>query len=162
MTFVIDVQNDRGYAVSDARLIAAATEVLAAHSAPPDAAVTIVIADDEAVAALNKQYRGVDAPTDVLSFPAAALPTAFPGEPAHLGDLIIAYPYALAQAQRLGHPLEDSLALLVVHGVLHLLGFDHDTEASRAAMWRAQAQALTALGISIDIVPALEESAHGE
>lgn len=162
MTFVIEVQNDHGYAVSEAHLTAAVTEVLAAHSAPLDAAVTIVIADDETVAGLNKQYRGVDAPTDVLSFPAAAPPMAFPGEPAHLGDLVIAYPYALAQARRLGHALEDSLALLVVHGTLHLLGFDHDTETSRAAMWSAQAQALTALGISTDIVPALEESTHGE
>lgn len=160
--FAVEVQNDHGYAVSNDRLVAAAAEVLTAHGAPPDAAVTIVIADDETVAALNRHYRGVEGPTDVLSFPAVVPPLVFPGEPAHLGDLVIAYPYTVAQAKQLGHSLEDSLVLLVVHGTLHLLGFDHDTEASRAAMWHAQAQALAALGISTDLVPALEESAHGE
>ena len=83
-------------------------------------------------------------------------------EAPYLGDLVIAYPYASAQATGLGHPLADSLALLVVHGTLHLLGYDHDTTESRAAMWAAQARALTTLNISPEIVPSLEDSAHGE
>jgi probable rRNA maturation factor len=162
VTFSIDVQNDDGYAVDAARLVAAAEAVLGAHDVPPDAALTVVLTSDEAVAALNEQYRGVDAPTDVLSFPAEAPPVRVPGEPPYLGDLVIAYPYAAAQASALGHALADSLALLVVHGTLHLLGYDHDRAADRAAMWDAQARALTALNISTDIVPALEEYTHGE
>ncbi|MFN8564627.1 MAG: rRNA maturation RNase YbeY [Anaerolineae bacterium] len=79
-----------------------------------------------------------------------------PSENNYLGDLVIAYPYAAAQAQREGHALDDSLALLVVHGTLHLLGYDHDTPEHRAHMWAAQELALLALGISPEIVPALE------
>lgn len=162
MTFAIEVQNDDGYPAHAAQLTAAAAVVLSAHGAPAEAALTVVLASDEAVAALNRQYRGVDAPTDVLSFPAAPLPFSVPDEPPYLGDLVIAYPYAAAQAAALGHALDDSLALLVVHGTLHLLGYDHGSADSRAAMWAAQARALDALNISADIVPALEDSAHGE
>ncbi|RMG87871.1 MAG: rRNA maturation RNase YbeY, partial [Chloroflexi bacterium] len=74
----------------------------------------------------------------------------------------IAYPYASAQAERLGHNLNDSLALLVIHGTLHLLGFEHDTIEAKQAMWDAQAQALTALGIATSIVPDLEEDSHSD
>jgi len=76
----------------------------------------------------------------------------------YLGDLIIAYPYALAQAQREGHDAMQSFSLLVVHGTLHLLGYDHDTLENRAEMWAAQETALMALGISTAIVPSLEGS----
>ncbi len=162
MTFNIDVQNDEAYPADAARLAAAAAAALSVHGAPADAALTVVLTSDEAVAALNAQYRGVDAPTDVLSFPAGAPPVSIPDEPPYLGDLVIAYPYAAAQAQALGHRLDDSLALLVVHGTLHLLGCDHDSADSRAAMWAAQARALDALKISTEIVPALEDSTHGE
>jgi probable rRNA maturation factor len=162
MTFGIDVQNDEGYAVDSERLVAAVTAVLTAHDVPPDTSLSVVLTSDEAVAALNEQYRGIDMPTDVLSFPAAPLPAEVPDSAPYLGDLVIAYPYAATQAAALGHPLNDSLALLVVHGTLHLLGYDHDTEANRAAMWAAQARALDALNISTEIVPALEDSAHGE
>jgi len=152
--FEIDVQNDDGYAFDAARLQAAAGAVLTRHDVAEGTTLTIVVTSNEDVASLNRDFRGVDAPTDVLSFPADIPP--MPGEPPYLGDLIIAYPYASAQAQREGHALMDSLALLVVHGTLHLLGYDHDTMEHKAEMWQAQETALTALGISPDIVPALE------
>lgn len=119
-------------------------------------ALTIVIETDEAVAALNAQFRGVAAPTDVLSFPAERPPVNDPGEPDYLGDVVIAYQYAQSQAEREGHALLDDLRLLVVHGVLHLLGYDHDTMQKRAQMWAEQEQILLALGVNPDIVPALE------
>jgi len=75
---------------------------------------------------------------------------------------VIAYPYASAQAAREGHKLDDSLALLVVHGTLHLLGYDHDTQMRKVEMWEKQETALIALGISPEIVPALEGDTHGE
>lgn len=162
MTFNVDVQNDDEYMLDPARLVQAAEIVLARHDAQPDTALSVVITSDDAVADLNRQHRGIDAPTDVLSFPADEPPIELPDEPPYLGDLVIAYPYASAQAEREGHALNDSLALLVVHGTLHLLGFDHDTDAHRAAMWAAQAEALTDLGISPDIVPALERGSHHE
>lgn len=160
--YVVDVQNKDAYKLDAGRLQQAADTVLMRHHASEPVAMTVVITDDETVAELNRQHRGIDAPTDVLSFPADALPVEIPDEPPYLGDLIIAYPYAAAQAAREGHPLNDSLALLVVHGTLHLLGFDHDADANRAAMWSAQAEALAALGISPDIVPTLERGSHDE
>ncbi|NWG15706.1 MAG: rRNA maturation RNase YbeY [Chloroflexi bacterium] len=160
MTPTIIVYNEAAYTLDENRLHAAAAVVLSRQGAPPEVALSVVIADDDYVAGLNRRFRGVDSPTDVLSFPADAPPVQEEGEPPYLGDLIIAYPYAAAQAAREGHTLDDSLALLVVHGTLHLLGFDHDTPENRAAMWDAQAEALRALGISPDIVPALEGNGH--
>lgn len=162
MTFLVDVQNDNQYAVNLPRLQAAAGQVLSQHDVSPDTSLTIVFVEDAYIQSLNRQFRDVDAPTDVLSFPADAPPVAIDDEPPYIGDLVIAYPYTSAQAAREGHTLDDSLALLVVHGTLHLLGYDHDTPANRADMWTAQEAALLALGISPAIVPALEEANHDE
>jgi probable rRNA maturation factor len=160
--FEIHLQNEAGYPVNEAHLIEAARTVLAEHEIGGDRALTVVITDDDQVARLNRQYRGLDVPTDVLSFPAGEPPVVLPEEPVYLGDLIIAYPYASAQAAHEGHRLEDSLALLVVHGTLHLLGYDHDDEARRAEMWAAQERALGSLNIALEVVPTLEGGAHGE
>lgn len=161
MTIAIEIQNDAGYPVHEARLEEAARTVLADHPLAGDHALTVVITDDDEVKALNQQYRGVDAPTDVLSFPAGKPPIQIEGEPVYLGDLVIAFPYAAAQAEREGHALDDSLALLVVHGTLHLLGYDHDNQSSRARMWSAQEKALRTMRIPVEIVPALEGGGHG-
>lgn len=160
--FEIELQNEAGYPVNEARLIEAAWTVLTDHVPGGNRAMTVVIADDDQVAALNRRYRGIDSPTDVLSFPAGEPPLALPDEPLYLGDLVIAYRYAAAQAMREGHSLDDSLALLVVHGTLHLLGYSHDEEKHRSEMWAAQERALESLNIPLEIVPALEGGAHGE
>lgn len=156
MTFTVDVQNDSMYSCDSARLQEAARVVLANHEVDSDTSLSIVITDDAHIAALNLQFRGVDAPTDVLSFPADTPPVAIPGEPPYLGDVVVAYPYASAQAEREGHNLDDGLVLLVVHGTLHLLGYDHDTDRNRAEMWAAQDEALKILNIPLNIVPKLE------
>ncbi len=152
VTYEIEVQNEADYAFSPADLEVAAVLVLTSHDAEAGSGITIVVTDNESVADLNRQYRGVDAPTDVLSFPMDEMP----GDSPYLGDLVIAYPYASAQAEREGHDLADSLKLLVVHGTLHLLGYDHGDDQARAEMWAAQEAALVALGVSPEIVPALE------
>lgn len=157
MAFQIDIQNQGDYPLNEPRLQAAAATVLMQQNAEPESGLTVVVADDAFVAGLNYQFRQIDAPTDVLSFPADEPLVDEEGEPPYLGDLIIAYPYASAQATSAGHVLDDSLALLVVHGTLHLLGFDHDTPENRATMWAAQAAALAALNIPLHYVPALEE-----
>jgi probable rRNA maturation factor len=89
----------------------------------------VVVTDDATVRELNRRYLGVDEPTDVLSFGlggkgdrAFALP---PGEAASLGEVIISYPMAVRQAEEQGHSVEAEVAHLLVHGVLHLLGYDH-------------------------------------
>src|SRR5690349_9587885 len=102
MGFQIDVQNqgEPPYPVDAKRLEEAAGAVLAQHDVHPDRSLTVVIADNDFVRGLNQQYRGVDSPTDVLSFPADEPPVAIDDEPPYLGDLIIAFPYASAQAAR--------------------------------------------------------------
>lgn len=127
----------------------AAQQTLLHQRAPAGAALTIVIAGDRKVQTLNRQYRGVDAPTDVLAFAAReTTPTRFisaPGESLYLGDVIISYPRAAAQARAAGHSVQAELQLLVIHGVLHLLGYDHATPAQKRKMWAAQAAILCAL-----------------
>ncbi len=164
----IDIQNDLEFPINVERLVRAITHVLAQEDAAAESMVSIVFTSDEEMTQLNREFRGIDAPTDVLSFPAEPLPQPLLDEmdqenvaegslEAHyLGDLVIAYPYAASQAAREGHALDDSLDLLVVHGTLHLLGYDHDTPQSRAEMWAAQEKALIALGIPTYIVPDLE------
>src|SRR5512139_2414956 len=112
----IDVLNEAGWPVDASALVQAAEAALRLFGLDEDCALTVVIEDDAAVAALNRQFRGIDAPTDVLSFPADEPPVLPPDEPLYLGDLIIAFPYASAQAERAGHALVDSFSLLVVHG----------------------------------------------
>ena len=165
MTYAIDIQNAHDYHINEDQLRCAADAILDMHETPHDTALSIVITDNAAVQALNQQYRNVDAPTDVLSFPAEMPDMAEMQEDSvYLGDLIIAYPYAAIQAEHIDHPLAENLVLLVIHGTLHLLGYDHDTSANQAEMWAVQAQALASMNISDAIVPALaaKDTAHDE
>lgn len=111
--------------------------------------VAVVVTDDEALRELNRRYRGVDAPTDVLAFPDETQGSfvGAPGFPRYLGDVIISFPRAEAQAAEAGHDVRAELQLLVVHGVLHFLGYDDVTDEQRARMWAAQADILQTLGV---------------
>ncbi len=103
--------------------------------------VTLVITDADRVRALNCEFRGVDAPTDVLSFPWQAgepVPSPEEARSPYFGDVIIAFPVAEEQATRYGHSVQEELRLLTVHGVLHLLGYDHATPEEEAVMWARQ------------------------
>ncbi len=111
------------------------------------ASLTIVITSNEKVLSLNQQYRGIHAPTDVLSFPAGY--TDPESEQYYLGDIIIAYPTAAQQAEKAGHPVAAELALLVIHGVLHLFGHDHAEPDEKAEMWAAQTALLNQLQVPI-------------
>ena len=84
----------------------------------------------------NQQYRGNDRPTDVLSFEAS--PEMKRDDPGYLGDLLLCVEYAAAEARRLGIPLEEELARLVIHGVLHLVGYDHATVREESVMFGLQ------------------------
>ena len=123
------------------------TEALRREGVEGEVALAVVITDDGAVQELNRQFRDVDAPTDVLAFGSGQegdFVTA-PGEPAYLGDVVISYPRAVAQAEEYGHSVDRELALLAVHGVLHLLGYDHVDEAERMEMWARQDEILESL-----------------
>jgi probable rRNA maturation factor len=111
-------------------------------------ALTLVVTDDETLHGLNRAYRGIDAPTDVLSFGGESPDFVSPPDAeVYLGDVVIAYPRAQAQASAAGHPIEAELALLVVHGVLHLLGYDHVHPDDKVVMWERQADILARLGL---------------
>ena len=111
--------------------------------------LTVVVTDDEALHELNRRHRGVDAPTDVLAFPDETRGpfVGAPGFPRYLGDVIVSFPRAEAQAAEAGHDVSAELQLLVVHGVLHLLGYGDETEEQRVQMWGVQAQILRDLGV---------------
>jgi probable rRNA maturation factor len=113
--------------------------------------LTIAITGDAQLRALNLAFRKINKPTDVLSFGIEELPgDSVPVEGlSYLGDVIISYPMARAQAKAGGHPIEAELQLLVVHGVLHLLGHDHYTLKEKAKMWKAQAAVLKKIGAEI-------------
>ena len=114
-----------------------------AHSL--DSELSIILTNDARLQELNLNYLGIDAPTDVLSFPASETDPET-GEH-YIGDILISVPRAQAQAEAAGHPLEAEVQLLVVHGVLHLLGHDHAQAEEKARMWNAQAEILGRLGL---------------
>ncbi len=115
----------------------------------PDSDITILVDDDQRIQMLNHEYLDVDAPTDVLAFPADFTDP----DTGHknLGDVIISYPQAKSEADKRGHSLEAELQLLVVHGVLHLLGFDHLEPEDKEIMWSAQSQILSQLNSRVTV-----------
>jgi rRNA maturation RNase YbeY len=142
--------NQRGIPVPAGRLRKAAEEALSSLGAG-SAEVGVVLTGDRAVRGLNRNWRGLDEATDVLSFPAfggrasetlrrrirSACEKARPGgPPVALGDVVISVPRALVQAGEIGHPLEDELARLIVHGLAHLAGYDHEAGPEEARLMR--------------------------
>jgi probable rRNA maturation factor len=138
----IQVDDEFEAAVDQVALETLVRRTLAVETLPAsDVELAVVIGSDTQIQALNRQYRGVDAPTDVLSF--AMLDdepdlVSSPEAPLYLGDVIISYPQVLAQAAEAGHSSQEELHLLAVHGVLHLLGYDHDSQQRKATMWARQ------------------------
>ena len=138
---------DTQYEFSDNALLERAARFTLDHeSAPANAELTIVLSDDTQLHELNKEYLGIDAPTDVLSFPADEVDPET--EVAYLGDIILSLPRAMEQAEAAGHSMEAEAQLLVVHGTLHLLGHDHAEPEEKARMWQAQAEVMVKLGLS--------------
>ena len=109
-----------------------------------DAEVSIVLTDDEHIHRLNLEYRSVDRPTDVLSF-AQAEGVPFPGVGQILGDIVISLETARRQAEERGHPMGHEVRILLVHGLLHLLGFDHENDEDRERMAAEEESLLSAL-----------------
>lgn len=120
--------------------------------------VVITLVDDERIHELNRDYRGVDRPTDVLSFAmnetGEGEPEIFVDEeeieefPDTLGDIVISIPRTKAQAQEYGHSFERELGFLTVHGFLHLIGYDHGTTEEEQAMFGRQEEVLAKIGLT--------------
>jgi len=117
-----------------------ARDALKAEGIMPPYEVSLVFTDSETVQKLNRDYRGVDEPTDVLAFymlpqkegdSSFALP---PDGVLRLGEVVISYPQAVEQAKEQGHSTDKELALLIIHGILHLLGYDHEQPEEEAKM----------------------------
>ena len=127
----------------------AAAEATLQDQGVEDASLTVVLADETRMAALNLEFAGQNEPTDVLSFPDGK------SDPdsgrIYLGDVIVCPPIALAGAALGQHSLLDELTLLTIHGVLHLLDHDHDTSGHHAQMWEAQARILRRLGSPVKL-----------
>jgi probable rRNA maturation factor len=131
--------------------IHAAAAALSAHQAGARARGTeagIVLADDRQVRQLNASYRGKDAPTNVLSFPFQAPPGGVPEDEPYLGDVVLAAETIGREAAERGIAPTAHLQHLVVHGLLHLLGFDHATDAEAEEMEHLEAEILGTLGIA--------------
>lgn len=124
----------------------AARAALAHEAESLDSELTIVLTTDARLQELNRDYLGIDAPTDVLSFPASELDPETGAR--YVGDILISIPRAESQVLAASHPLESEVQLLVVHGVLHLLGHDHAEVQEKARMWKVQAEILAELGLA--------------
>ena len=108
--------------------------------------IVILLTDDETARDLNDRFRGKDRPTNVLSFPAAEMPGV--AGPTPLGDIVLAYGVCAAEAEEQSKTLRNHLTHLVVHGVLHLLGRDHEIDAEAEAMEGEERVILASLGVS--------------
>lgn len=147
----VDVQIDPAFAGDvDAHLIRRAViAVLEAEGGPASAELAVLVTSDAELRRLNRAYRSIDAPTDVLSFandeagddPGPATFVRPPEAPPYLGDIAISYERVIAQADEYGHSRERELAYLTAHGVLHLLGYDHERSDDDAAAMRAREEA---------------------
>jgi probable rRNA maturation factor len=146
---MITIQIDKPYQenIETPRLEGAVLSVFKHHETDPDSGVSILVSDDGKIQALNKEFLDVNTPTDVLSFPAGFDDP----ESGHiyLGDMIISFPRAQAQAEAGGHPVMEEIILLVVHGMLHLLGYDHAGEEEKERMWQVQDAILEELGVGV-------------
>ncbi|OPX87072.1 rRNA maturation RNase YbeY [Pelotomaculum sp. PtaB.Bin117] len=111
-----------------------------------DAEVSLVLVNDSYIRDLNLQYRGIDSPTDVLSF-AMQEGEVLQGGEAMLGDLVISLPTARRQAEEYGHSFQREVAYLTIHGVLHLLGYDHQQEDERRIMRQKEEELLVRLNL---------------
>jgi probable rRNA maturation factor len=112
-----------------------------------DAELSLVLGDDALVRSLNREWRGQDKSTNVLSFPALDAENPPPGAPHLLGDVVFAFETVAAEAEAQGKPIAHHLRHLVVHGVLHLLGFDHLVEAEAERMESLETAVLARLGV---------------
>lgn len=174
---LVDIIDDQAYLASgQEKLLHEVIEAAAKYlNLPEGIELDLSIVSNEEIQVLNRDYRGLDKPTDVLSFALTEVSseydvdfahldltdeaeetedleeTEFEDEeaiPQHLGDIIISYPRAQEQAQDYGHSLDRELAFLAVHGFLHLNGYDHQTEEEAQEMFKIQEEVLTTYGLT--------------
>ncbi len=163
MTFYVENETDTEFPFSVEEVVGKVMEAaLAAEGCPYEAQVNVLLTDDAGIREYNRVHRGIDAPTDVLSFPNLDFeaPSRFEGFKEHtadyfdpesgellLGDIVISAERARAQAEEYGHSLLREFAFLTAHSMLHLCGYDHMEEGEAAVMEEKQEALLRGLGI---------------
>lgn len=148
----VAVEDERWSALGDLEALAgrAARAAVEISGAGVAGELCLLFTDDSAIRALNRDWRGLDKPTNVLSFPAPEQPGAGAqaGAPQPLGDIAIAFETTEREATEEGKTLRDHATHLIVHGVLHCLGYDHETEAEAEEMEALEIAALARMGIA--------------
>ncbi|NQS92423.1 MAG: rRNA maturation RNase YbeY [Chloroflexi bacterium] len=135
--------------IIDQILFSAAELTLQQSQVEDSPSLSVRITDNKEIKKLNLQFRGFNIITDVLSFPTDFIDPDLDSR--YLGDVVISYPQAETQALNRGHTVEAELQLLVIHGVLHLLGYDHGNEIEKGKMWTLQEKILEILGLNIQV-----------
>lgn len=164
MTVRLEYEIDKTISADDESLIRRVVEEACDYAACPyEAEVNVVITDNEGIRRVNQEYRQIDAPTDVLSFPMLsyeeagnfdflneASPADFHPDTGELllGDIMLNYDRILSQAEQYGHSVERELAFLTAHSMFHLFGYDHMEEEERMVMEKKQEELMQILGIS--------------
>lgn len=156
MGIEITIVNEQEVINIDQSMLDKLTSVLheaAKHEEVEEGEVSVTIVTNEEIHQLNKEYRNIDRPTDVLSFAMLETiededPVDNPEAPLMLGDIIISAEKMVEQAQDYGHSEERELCFLAVHGFLHLIGYDHETEEDEKKMFETQEQILQNVGVT--------------
>jgi len=151
MTISIEIEDEAWQALSGLDQLArmAVTSALASAGADgQEGEVALLFTSDQSIAAINADWRGKNTPTNVLSFPTSPDMPMPDGESRPLGDIVLSHGVIAQEATEQGKTLHDHTAHLIVHGVLHLLGFDHETDAGAIEMERLETSILKGLGIS--------------
>ncbi|MGB5931519.1 MAG: rRNA maturation RNase YbeY [Anaerolineae bacterium] len=131
--------------VDEERLHHLAVKTLLLEGVAQSLELGLFITDDEGTKELNRRYRGVDEPTDVLAFGGEVEGFVSPPDQPQLRDIVISYPRAASQAQERGHSVAQEIDLLFLHGLLHLLGYEDETPKKRVRMWARQEEVLGTL-----------------
>lgn len=161
MTLDLLIEDNRWQALGLDALANRAADAALGHLGlnPATCEIALLACDDARIAALNADFRGKPVPTNVLSWPSDDLAPEAPGEPPPppepdpdgtlaLGDIALAYETCLREAEEQGKPVRDHVTHLVVHGLLHLLGYDHETDADAALMEALEVTILEILGLA--------------
>ncbi len=140
---MIEITNETGYTPNENLL-----ETIAAELTDRD--IELVLTNNAAIREMNRQTRGIDAPTDVLSFPLEKVPFA------PLGEIVISVEYAKQKASQYRNSLDDEIALLFIHGLLHLLGYDHENDGGE--MRRKEEELIRRFGLPESLIVRTAES----
>ncbi|MFN2163247.1 MAG: rRNA maturation RNase YbeY [Candidatus Promineifilaceae bacterium] len=148
MSLVLEIQIETAVPQGTEDALRSAANAVFLYENISSASLTILLAGDDLLQDLNRRYRSQDRATDVLSFPFDDQGLPDLQDDVYIGDIAISVPYAQRQADDRGHNVTAELQLLAVHGILHLLGYDHEDFAQKSEMWAVQRSVLDQLGLA--------------